>query len=224
MNCEKIQLKISDLSADNLSAREASNMLAHFATCHSCQQCWEEYQQTMFELSTSTQPIPGATRSQQMWKYCQQRITETELDSRYSTPARAALRNSINQTTGSSVWNWIGDQPRWGWIALGGAMAILAGAWFATTPAPEPGNSAPITSAQLFAPSHVNNGDYPPAPASDNSQLNLPSFDASSPTVFEAPTAPPSRFVDHPSIIHENPLQDAASSSVVSYSVPSNTP
>jgi len=223
MNCEKVRLKISELSADNLSTREASGILAHLATCNSCQHCWEEYQQTMFALSTSTQPIPGASRSQQMWSYCQQRITESEIDSRYSTPARAALRNSINDTAGNSVWSWIGGQPRWGWIALGGAMAVLAGAWFMTTPAPDPGNTASITTAQLFSPSNVNNVDYPPAPATSNTPLDLPSFDASSPTVFEAPTPPTSQFVDHHSIINENPLQDAASSSVVSYTVPSNT-
>lgn len=199
-------------------------MLTHFATCTSCQQCWEEYQQTMFVLSTSTQPIPGASRSQQMWSHCQQRIIESEIDSRYSSPARAALRNSINQTAGNSVWNWIGGQPRWGWIALGGAMAALAGAWFVTTPAPapDPGNSASITTAQLFAPSHINNVDYPPAPATNSTPLGLPSFDTSSPTVFAAPTPPTSQFVAHHSTMNENPLQDAASSSVVSYTVPSN--
>lgn len=198
-------------------------MLAHFATCSSCQECWEEYQQTMFVLSTSTQPIPGDSRSQQMWNYCQQRITESEIDSRYSTPARAALRNSINETTGNSLRNWIGGQPRWSWIALGGAMAALAGAWFATSPTSDPGNSAPITSAQLFAPSHVDNVNYPPASASRKTPLGLPSFDASPSTVFEAPPVPASRFVDQPSAINENPLQNVTSSSVVSYTVPSNT-
>jgi hypothetical protein len=222
MNCEKVQSKMSELSADNLSSRDASSMLAHFATCTSCQQCWEEYQQTMFVLSTSTQPIPGASRSQQMWIHYQQRIAESEIDSRYSTPARAALRNSIDATAGNSLWSWMGIQPRWGWIALGGAMAALAGAWFASTPAPGPDNSTSITTAQLFAPSHVNNVDYPPAPATGNTPLDLPSFNNSSPTVFAAPTTPASPFVDHHSPMNENPLQDAASSSVVSYTVPSN--
>lgn len=198
-------------------------MLAHFATCPSCQECWEEYQQTMFVLSTSTQSIPGASRSQQMWNYCQQRITESEIDSRYSTPARTALRNSINETAGSSLRNWVGGQPRWSWIALGGAMAILAGTWFVTNPTSDPSNSTPITSAQLFAPSHLNQVEYPPAPVSNKTPLGLPSYDASSPTIFEAPAVPASQFVDHHSIINENPLQDMASSSVVTYTVPSDT-
>ena len=226
MNCEKLQSRISDLSADNLPAREANEMLAHFATCSSCHECWEEYQQMMFALSTSTQPIPGDSRSQQMWNYCQQRITETELDARYSTPARAALRNSIKEDSGTSVWNWIGVQPRWGWVALGGAMAAIAGTWFVTSPAPDPGNTHSITTAQLFAPSKINTVNYPPGPAVSNTPLDLPSFDASSPTVFEAPSAPSpatSQFVDHRSFVPEAPAKDAASSSVVSYPGPTNS-
>jgi hypothetical protein len=222
MNCATVQSKICELSVDSLSARDASNMLAHFAACPSCQECWEEYQQTMFVLSTATQPIPAKTQTQQMWSHCQQRITESEIDTRYSTPARAALRNAVNENIGNSLWNWIGGRPRWGWVALGGAMAALAGAWFASTPAPDPGNSTSITTAQLFSPSNVNNVDYPPTPANSNTPLDLPSFDTSSPTVFAAPSAPAYPFVDHHPNANENPLQDAASSSVVSYTVPSN--
>jgi hypothetical protein len=226
MNCATVQSKICELSVDSLSARDASNMLAHFAACPSCQECWEEYQQTMFVLSTATQPIPAKTQTQQMWSHCQQRITESEIDTRYSSPARAALRNSINATAENNLLGWIGGQPRWSWIALGGAMAILAATWFATIPAQNNGSAPTITTAQLFAPSHLNTVDYPPSevPAPNQPALNLPSYNPSSPTVFQAPANPPSQFVTHDSVPSGNPLQDAASSSVVSYTVPSNTP
>jgi hypothetical protein len=224
MNCATVQSKICELSVDNLSARDASSMLAHFAACPSCQECWEEYQQTMFILSTSTQPIPGGKQTQQMWLHCQQRITESEIDSRYSTPARTALRHSIHETAGNNLLGWFGGQPRWSWIALGGAMAILAATWFVSSP-PQNNTSTPsITSAQLFAPSHLNTIDYPPAPTPNQPALNLPSYNPSSPTVFQAPTIPASQFVTHDPVTNGNPLQEAASSSVVSYTVPNNTP
>ncbi|MEO6908364.1 MAG: hypothetical protein ABI210_10790 [Abditibacteriaceae bacterium] len=223
MNCTTIQSKICELSVDSLSARDASNMLEHFAACASCQDCWEEYQQTMFVLSTATQPIPAKIQSQQMWSHCQQRITESEIDSRYSSPAHAALRNSINETAGNNLWGWIGGQPRWSWIALGGAMTILAGAWFATTPSPNSTNNPPISSAQLFTSSNLDTVGFPPAPATSAPTLNLPSFDSNSPTVFAAPTTPASQFVENHSIVQGNPLEDAAASSVVSYTVPVNT-
>lgn len=223
MNCASVQSKICELSVDSLSARDASNMLAHFATCPACQDCWEEYQQTMFVLSTATQPIPARTQSQEMWSHCLQRITETEINSRYSSPARAALRNSVNATAGNNLLGWIGGQPRWSWIALGGAMAVLAATWFASVPVPNNTNTPPITSAQLFAPSHFNNVDYPPAPSLNQPPLNLPSYDSSSPTVFQAPTVSAPQ-TDHRAVMSGNPLQDATSSSVVSYTVPNNTP
>jgi hypothetical protein len=224
MNCEKVRSKISALSADSLSAREASTMLAHFAACSSCQECWEEYQQMMFVLSSATQPIPGAVRSQQMWDHCKQRITETEIASRYTSPARReALRNALSENNGHSLWSWFGVQPRWGWVALGGVMAALAGTWYATTPAPQPNNIPTNTTAQLFAPSNLNPVDYPPAPEPNQPPLGLPSYNSAPPTVFAAPTAPPSPLPDHRSVIQPNPLETPPSS-VVSYTVPENTP
>jgi hypothetical protein len=224
MNCEKVRLKISELSADNLSTRDAGRMLEHFASCSSCQQCWEEYQQLMFVLSSATQPIPGATQSQQMWTHCRQRITESEIDSRYTTAARAAIKKSLHESSGNSLFSWVTAQPRWSWVALGGAMAALAGAWFATTPAPAPTNTVPVNAAGIFARSNVNHVDFTPAPPSNQPPLNLPSYDASAPAVFAAPAMPASQFVDHHSIMEGTPLNDAASSSVVSYTVPNSTP
>lgn len=218
MNCATVQSKICELSVDSLSARDAGNLLAHFAACPSCQACWEEFQQTMFVLSTATQPIPAKTQSQQIWSHCMQRITESEINSRYSSPARAALRNSINETAENNVWGWIGGQPRWSWIALGGAMAVLAATWFANVPTQSTTNTPSITTAQLFAPSQFNNVDYPPTPAPNEPSLNLPSYNASSSTVFQAPTNTNPQMVNH-----SNPLTDATSSSVVSYTVPENT-
>jgi hypothetical protein len=83
----------------------------------------------MLALSSLAQPLPSAQTSAQMWGVCSDawhaRIEEQRLSS-------------------ASFWErtlgWARHQPRWGWAALGAALAIFGSVWM-MSPGSDPQNA-----------------------------------------------------------------------------------
>lgn len=180
MNCEKVTAKLSALSADALPSEEASRILAHIETCHSCQRQWTLHQQMLFILSSTAQPVPSYRQSQQMWELCQQRITEDKINRRYASPAHRQSEHSLTHL----LTGWFGAPRHWGWLALGGAAAALAGAWFTANLPIHPTNTPTINTAEIVNP------ELAPQLPTANVSLNAPSVRNNSTGVFEAPEAP----------------------------------
>jgi hypothetical protein len=189
MNCRRVRSQLAALSAEQLSARSISALHDHLAKCPQCQQEWLSFQQTVLLLSTTSQPILRHEQSQKMWGTCAERLYQSIEQRRLSAQR-------------PSLWNWARQQPRWGWAALGGAILILGGVWWAT-PQGDTGN---IMLEQPTAPlSFAANG--------------TPGTGASGTLVtFTKPPLTVSSAVDHHATMSFDPFVDHVGSSLVSYS------
>jgi hypothetical protein len=93
-------------------------------------------------LSTNTQSLPSQQQSQEMWNVCLHKWTEQVEQQRVALPR-------------PSLWNWARHQSRWGWAALGSAMAVFGGIWmFSPNDDPSEPNSVspPVTSVSYERP------------------------------------------------------------------------
>jgi hypothetical protein len=118
MNCRRVQSEMAAWSAGLLSPAEAAAFEQHCAHCAACRGEKEAFDGTMQLLSVLTQPMPSAESSRQMWRVCAADWTMRVEMHRTKRPIWGAFRG------------WALEQPRWGWAALGGAVAVFLGAWF----------------------------------------------------------------------------------------------
>jgi hypothetical protein len=115
MTCRDCLGKFSALSADDISATSAAAIHDHLLACPQCQGEWVLFERTLIVLSTSTQPLPSAQASEQMWQSCADHVFK-KVENR-----RTARR--------SGLLGWMTQQPRWSWASLFVALTILGAAW-----------------------------------------------------------------------------------------------
>lgn len=136
MNSREAQSLLPDLCSDCLDAQTEKLVREWLEKCPDCQAEWRALHSSLLVLSTSSQPLCSDEQSRQMWQRCAEKIYN-----RIETDRQAKQKTS---------WlSWARLQPRLGWATLGGAVAVLGGAWFLTPQSTEP-NDAPLTSIAGF--------------------------------------------------------------------------
>lgn len=121
MNCHQVQSQFAALSAGELPSSEGAALKSHCIGCSPCRREWEDFQNTLLLLSTLSQPLPSDECSCQMWNVCAEEIF-LRVEERRLAPLSFRER----------VLNWMQQQPRWGWAALGAAVAIFGSVWLLT--------------------------------------------------------------------------------------------
>lgn len=200
MNCHQVQSQFAALSAGELPSGEGAALKSHCIGCSSCRRAWEDFQNTLHLLSTLSQPLPSDEASRQMWSVCAEEIFQ-RIEERRVAPL------SFRERT----FGWLGQQPRWGWAALGAAVAIFGSVWIlAPDETPQNGaieaglNGGPIM--RIGAPGAMPNP-----------------FDAMPVRVrFEPAPAGTSGAVDYHAAMSFDPFVDHVGSSLVSSAVSSD--
>jgi hypothetical protein len=111
-----------------------------------------------------------------MWQCCAEKLYEKR------EAERLARQNP-------GLWSWMRVQPRWGWAALGGAVAVLGSVW-------------------LMTPNPTNDGAPTLATADATGQL----------VMFREPPRAASGMVNHHAGMAMDPFTDHVGSTLVSYS------
>jgi hypothetical protein len=130
MDSRQAQSLLPDYTAGCLCEADEAAVRKWIEECPDCQKEWHAIQTTLLVVSTSTQPLPSAEESLRMWQCCADKIFEKR------EAERLARQNP-------SLWSWIQMQPRWGWAALGGAVAILGSVWL-MAPTATTNDGAPV--------------------------------------------------------------------------------
>ncbi|HVF10178.1 MAG TPA: hypothetical protein VNA16_05210 [Abditibacteriaceae bacterium] len=121
MDCRHAISQIAALSADDLPAPVIAELRAHLAECLGCRQEWQLFQSTLLVVSTVSQRVPTTEQTERMWQACFQEV-HIRIEQQRLKERRAEQR--------PRMWNWLMLQPRWGWVALGGAVTVLGAVWF----------------------------------------------------------------------------------------------
>jgi anti-sigma factor RsiW len=129
MDSRQAQSLLPDYTAGCLCEADEAAVRKWIEECPDCQKEWHAIQTTLLVVSTASQPLLSAEESRRMWECCANKIFEKR------EAERLARQNP-------SLWSWIRMQPRWGWAALGGAVAILGSVWL-LAPAPTTNDGAP---------------------------------------------------------------------------------
>lgn len=182
MNSQEAQSLLPDLCTGCLDAKTEKMVREWLEKCPDCQAEWHSLHSTLFVLSTSTQPLLSEEQSRQMWQRCAEQLYDRiEAD-------------RVAQQRSSGWLGWFQMQPRWGWAALGGAVAVLGGVWFlAPQNAPGEWNDAPRTAAVSAA-------------------------DTAGFVSFRRPPREASTLVNHHSAMSIDPFTDHVGTTLVSYS------
>ncbi|HEX8235438.1 MAG TPA: hypothetical protein VF600_05735 [Abditibacteriaceae bacterium] len=181
MNCQRAKSSFATLSVEEMTSPSMRELQEHLAQCPPCLREWHIFQQTLLIVSTTTQPVPSAECSQAMWQECARCCMEKTEKKRLEAQRPAWWRSPLGQ--------WMSTQPRWGWAALGGSLAILGAVWFLT-----PQNNTAPTS---FATTDMPAGTF---------------------IRFERPPSAASPFINHHSAMAFDPFADHVGSTLVSYS------
>ena len=200
MNCSRVQSQLAALSAAELPSAECSALEAHCAACPACRREWEALQSTLLLLSTLSQPLPSNEVSTRIWGACSEQWF-VRIEERRTAPA----------SFWGSTLNWARTQPRWGWAALGAAIAIFGSVWMtspngdgAATMAEAPADGGPVL---VLGPSQD-------APGNPNSaRVN-----------FTPPPATAAAAVNYHSQMSFDPFVDHVGSSLVSSSAAPGAP
>jgi len=165
MDCQRAKSGLALLSVENVfdengSVKNGSSdtrepalreIEEHLALCPPCRQEWQVFQQTLFVLSTTSQHLPSAECSRAMWEACSRGIYDKIETQRIATQSSGAISWSLG--------SWMKSQPAWGWVTLGGAVAVFGAVWFMA-----PQNDVTVQPNTTYA--LVADGDRPPQVAS----------------------------------------------------------
>lgn len=184
MTCRECIHHLPELSADDLAVTSAQTLRKHLEACPHCQHEWSALSQTLYVVSTTSQPLPAPDVSQAMWEGCCEHIFQ-KVENQRHTPGLHA---------------WVVRQPRWGWVSLGGALAILGATWFL----------APHDDALDV----ISDGINPQIAATNQAGLDGPGRLIT----FERPPVGADSLINHHSAMTADPLPDNVGSTMVSYS------
>lgn len=172
------QALLPDFSAGCLDADCEAAVREWLEKCPECRSEWQSIQATMQLLSSTDHAPLTEEQSRRMWHCCREQIFEkTEAN-------RLAAQNP-------AFWNWFKTQPRWGWAALGGAVAILGSVLLSPENAQEQSQPQFVVSVPTVEP-----------------QLKL----------FRRPSPVASEMVNHHAAMAFDPFTDHVGSTLVSYS------
>lgn len=176
------QALLPDFSAGCLDADCEAAVKEWLEKCPECRQEWKSIQATMHALS-ATPPVDLTDEdSRLMWQSCREQLFD-QIESN-----RLAAQNP-------SIWNWFTAQPRWGWAALGGAVAILG--------------------SVLLSPDAGQEPTRPQLAATTAQPVDLVMFRRTPPPVA-------SELVNHHTAMAFDPFTDHVGSTLVSYSATAN--
>ena len=206
--CQSVQSQMADFSAGQLSIVEANAFEQHCAACAICQSEWETFQDTLLLLSGLCQPLPCEDSSDEMWDVCAEDwMIRVEMH-RTKAPLWGAIRG------------WAKQQPRWGWVAISGAVTVFIGVWmlspshapadavsFAAASTEVPADGGPL---RVFGPSQkaVTQSGWGILPQSSNARR----------VEFTVPPAMASSAVDYHAAMSFDPFVDHVGSGLVSSS------
>ena len=194
MDCKQAQTNLCELSAqacDEITAREVER---HLAQCPPCEEEWRELQRSLLQLSTATQSLPSSEQSRAMWAACEKKLA--------AASRAAASRPAPSLSLAERLQQALGLQPRLGWVALGGACALLFGALL-TSPSPS------------VAPLENNASEYSRVVQS-SIRDEAPIQRASSNT--QKPPRAAALFIDHHTAMGFDPFTDHVGPTLVSFS------
>ena len=207
--CQSVQSQMADFSAGQLSPIEANLFDQHCAQCARCRCEWETFQSTMLLLSGLCQPLPCEESSEEMWEVCASDWMMRVEMRRSKMPLWGALRG------------WAMQQPRWGWVAISGAVTVFIGVWllspsnapseavnFAAVTSEIPADGGPL---RVFNPSQT---------AAMQSGISIfPSHTNNTRRVeFSVPSAMASSAVDYHASMSFDPFVDHVGSGLISSS------
>lgn len=197
MDCRQVEAKLADWSAENLSQPTCAEIKAHLRACPDCAQNWALFERTLIITSTSSQPLLSAERSRAMWQCCERHIQQkksAEINARSTVQPR-------NMSSTRTVGAWWQITPRFGWVSLVGATAILAFVGLAPRNLLRP---APVRVAQ--------NLRVEPSESEPREEW----------VQFAAPPTQASSFINHHTTMAFDPFADHVASTLVSDAATNN--
>lgn len=201
MDCRQIASQLCRLSADDLPSATAVAMWEHLTRCPECEQEWKTFQATLHVLSSAPQPLISAEQSAQIWQNCSEKLHQ-RIEERRLAAQRPAF------------FNWARSQPRWGWAALGSAVAVLGGVWW-LTPQDAPDTFGNQVAQILPAPSTPGHVARPFATAG---MLDLSEAPSPGPLVtFQRPPATASAMVNNHTEMAFAPFADQVGTGLISH-------
>ncbi len=206
--CQSVQSQMADFSSGQLSPVEANAFEQHCAVCAGCQSEWETFQDTLLLLSGLCQPLPCEDSSDEMWDVCASDWMMRVEMHRTKMPLWGAIRG------------WAKQQPRWGWVAISGAVTIFVGVWMLSS------SNAPADAVNLaVAPTEVPADGGPlrvfgsaPNSVAQSGWGILPYSSRANRVEFTVPPAMASDAVDYHAAMSFGPFVDHVGSGLVSSS------
>lgn len=170
MNCRQVEEKLADWSADNLPEHSCNELKEHLHQCPPCARHWNEFEQTITTVSTSSQPVLPPEKSQEMWRCCERYLAEKAERERNAQRNEQRDVQSARSKTVAPASSWWNINPRWGWASLAGALVVLAAAGLvpqnAQRPVVETSSSAPTNTSNTAPREEWIRFTLPPAQAS----------------------------------------------------------
>ncbi len=208
--CQSVQSQMADFSAGQLAPVEANAFEEHCAKCAICQREWETFQGTLLLLSELCQPFPCEDASEEMWGVCSADWMMRVEMHRTKMPLWGAIRG------------WAMQQPRWGWVAISGAVTVFVGVWL-MSPSNAPSeavNFAAVTSEIPADGGPLRIFDQSPTVVTQSGLGIFPSSSNARRVEFSVPSAMASSAVDYHTQSSFAPFVDHVGSGLVSSSSP----
>lgn len=208
--CQSMQSQMADFSAGQMSLVEANAFEKHCDECAICRHEWETFQGTLLLLSGLCQPLPCEDASHEMWDACAADWMMRVEMRRSKVPLWGAIRG------------WAIQQPRWGWVALSGAVMVFGSVWMlspANTPS-DAANYVELASDTSYDGGPIRVFGSPSTSVMQSGMRILPSSPNARRVEFMVPPEPVSFAVDYHARMAFDPFVDHVGSGLVASAQP----